>query len=90
MLKNVYTGQIDFIRISHKTLDRNYRKGLKSDDEFKNRNGLTGTYESDIVQQSKSVSLTKIGGVTQSVQGSLMAEAVNGNVEIMETMLIIN
>ena len=89
-LDNVYTGQIDFVRISHKTLDRNYRKGLKSDDEFKNRNGLTGTYESDIVQQSKSVSLTKVGGVTQSVQGSLMAEAVNGNVEIMETMLIIN
>lgn len=90
MLQNVNTGQVDFIRISHKTLDRNYRKGLKSDDAFKNRNGLTGTYESDITQQSKSVSLTKIGGVTQSVQGSLMAEAVNGNIEIMETMLIIN
>ena len=89
-LDNIYTGQIDFVRISHKTLDRNYRKGLKSNDEFKNRNGLTGTYEPDIIQQSKSVSLTKVGGVTQSVQGSLMAEAVNGNVEIMETMLIIN
>lgn len=90
MLENVNTGQVDFVRISHKTLDRNYRKGLKSDDVFKNRNGLTGTYEPDIVQQSKSISLTKVGGVTQSVQGSLMAEAVNGNVEIMETMLIIN
>ena len=90
MLENVNTGQIDFVRISHKTLDRNYRKGLKSDDTFKNRNGLTGTYESDITQQSKAVSLTKVGGVTQSVQGSLMAEAVNGNVELMETMLIIN
>lgn len=90
MLQNVRTGQIDFVRVSHKTLDRNYRKGLKSDDVFKNRDGLTGTYEADITQQSKSVSLTKIGGETQSVQGSLMAEAVNGNVEIMETMLIIN
>ena len=61
-LDNIYTGQIDFVRISHKTLDRNYRKGLKSDDEFKNRNGLTGTYEPDIIQQSKSVSLTKVVG----------------------------
>ena len=89
-LENRRTGQIDFIRVSHKTLDRNYRKHLKSDNAFKNRNGLTGTYEADIVQQSKSISLTKVGGKTQSVQGSLMAEAVNGNVEIMETMLIIN
>ena len=89
-LENKYSGQVDFVRISDSTLKNNYRQELESDDVFKNRSGLTGTYESDIVQQSKAISLTKVGNKTQSVQGSLMAEAINGNIEIMETMLIIN
>lgn len=68
--------QIDFIRVSTNDLGANYRTYLNKDNAIRNRKGLTGTYESDVVQKSKS--------------NSLMVEATNGNVELMETMLIIN
>jgi hypothetical protein len=52
MLQNTRNGQVDFVRISNKTLDYNYREGLSKDDPevkaFRNRTGLTGTYEEDI------------------------------------------
>lgn len=69
-------NQIDFIRVSTNNLTTNYRSYLDKKDVTKNRKGLTGTYEPDVVSQSRA--------------NSLMAEAVNGNVELMETMLIIN
>lgn len=68
--------QIDFVRVSTNYLTSNYRRRLSNDNPLRDRRGLTGTYEADVVQKSKS--------------GSLMVEAVNGNVELMETMLLIN
>lgn len=69
-------NQVDFIRVSTNNLTNNYRSFLDKGNTLKNRKGLTGTYEPDVIAQSKA--------------NSLMAEAVNGNVELMETMLIIN
>ena len=71
-------SQIDFIRVSTNDLYRHYRSTYdKSDDsQLKNRKGLTGKFESDVQSQSKSK--------------SLMAEAVWGNVELMETVALIN
>lgn len=70
-------NQIDFIRVSTNNLTVDYRKNAdKKAKLFEERRGLTGTYESDIVQKSKS--------------NTLIAEAVQGNVELMETMLLIN
>lgn len=68
--------QIDFVRVSTNELTSNYRTYLNKNNILKNRKGLTGTYEADVVQKSK--------------QNSLMVEAVNGNIELIETMLIIN
>lgn len=68
--------QINFVRVSTNDLTTNYRQYLDKDDPLRNRKGLTGTYEADVVQKSKS--------------NSLMVEAVNGNIELMETMLLIN
>lgn len=68
-------AQIDFIRVSTKDLSQNYRNYIK-DSEYKSRKGLTGTFEPDIQALSK--------------QNNLMMEAAFGNVELMETMLIIN
>lgn len=67
---------MDFIRISTNDLSINYRHFLDKGDALKNRKGLTGTFESDIASQSRN--------------NSMMAEAVNGNVELMETMALIN
>lgn len=69
-------NQVDFVRVSTNDLSANYRKHLDKGDAIKNRKGLTGTFESDVSSQSKN--------------NSLMAEAVNGNVELMETMALIN
>lgn len=68
--------QIDFVRVSTNNLTNSYRKRLSKDNPLRDRRGLTGTYEADVVQRSKS--------------GSLMVEAVNGNIELMETLLLIN
>ncbi len=72
----VLPEQIDFIRVSTNYLYDNYRSKLDSDNPLKSRTLLTGTYEPDVVQQSKS--------------GSMMAKATTGNIELMETMLLIN
>lgn len=69
-------NQVDFVRVSTNDLLINYRHFLDKGDTLKNRKGLTGTFETDIQSQSKN--------------NSLMAEAVNGNVELMETMALIN
>ena len=76
MLRNSYTQQVDFIRISTDLLYTNYRAFLDKKDPIKNRLGLTGTFEPDVVEQSKS--------------DSLMLEGVSGNIELMETMAVIN
>ncbi len=68
--------QYDFIRVSTSNLTDNYRDYVETDAAFKNRKGLIGRYEDDVTQKSK--------------QGSLVVEAVNGNIEAMETMLLIN
>ena len=71
--------QIDFVRVSTSNLTEDYRTYFTKEqkkNEFLERKGLTGRYESDVAQKSKS--------------NSLMLEAVNGNVELMETLLLIN
>lgn len=68
--------QIDFIRVSTNDLYENYRDKLDKKNPLRNRKLLTGTYENDIVQQSK--------------PNQLMAECLNGNIELMEIMLILN
>lgn len=68
--------QVDFIRISTNDLHLHYRKYLKGDKELKNRTNLVSRYESDVQAYSKS--------------GQLMAQAVWGNVEIMEMLAIIS
>lgn len=76
-LENIETGQIDLIRISTSTLDYNYFKSLSSKtDPRRNRLGLLGNFEPDVVEQSNS--------------RSLMVEATNGNIELMETMALLN
>lgn len=76
MLKNKYTHQVDFVRVSTDMLHYNYRKKFDKKDPKRNRLGLTGNFEADVVEQSKS--------------DSLMLEAVNGNIELMETLVAIN
>jgi len=70
ILQNVFTGQLDFIRISNNNIRNQKHFGGKD------RYGITGTFESDIVEQSKSK--------------SLILSAKEGNVELIETMLVIN
>ena len=74
--KNIYPRQVDFIRVSLNNLESYYRNKLDKNNPIKNRKGLTGTYEPDVLQKSKS--------------NSLMVDAINGNIELMETMLVIN
>ena len=68
IIQNKITGQIDFIRISP--------NNLVIQKHFNKRNILSGTFESDLAQQSKA--------------NSLMLESRVGNIELMEEMLIIN
>lgn len=48
----------------------------RSRELIKGRHGLTGAFESDIISQNK--------------PNSLMMESVNGNIELMEAMLVLN
>lgn len=90
-IENTLTNQVDLIRISPEQLYEYYREdSLEKGDPIRRRKGLTGTYEEDIVQQSRSQSLVKIQGKDTVVNTSLMADAVNGNIELMEMMLILN
>lgn len=72
--------QVDFIRISSLNLTENYKFSDEADEHnnslLKSRRGLTGRFESDVAAQSRAK--------------SLMADAANGNVEIMEMMAIIH
>ena len=68
--------QIDFIRVSTRDLTQNYRKYTNKKNPYKNRKSLVGALQSDIQALSK--------------QDNLMLEAGVGNVELMETMLVIN
>ncbi len=70
LLQNRITGQIDVIRISPNNLDQLKHFGGKD------RSGLSGAFQSDIVEHSNS--------------NSLMLAARAGNIELMETMLVIN
>ena len=77
--KGVVPEQIDFVRVSTNVLKRDYRGHLNKDERknvFMERRGLLSNYENDVVQKSKS--------------NSLMVEGVQGNVELMETLLLIN
>jgi len=73
-------NQIDFVRVSTQDLTYNHKF------DSKNRRGLTGAFESDIQAQSKTISSVN----SKIINGPLMAEAVNGNIELMESMLLIN
>lgn len=68
--------QIDFVRISTRDLATNYRKYTNKENPYHYRKCLTGRFETDIKALSK--------------QNNLMMEAAIGNVELMETMLVIN
>lgn len=72
----IYPEQIDFIKVSTNYLTNHYRSRLSKDSPLRSRKGLTGTFEPDIAQQSRS--------------NSLMLEAANGNIELIEAMAIIN
>ena len=72
----VHPEQIDLIRVSTNDLTYNYRDRLDKSNPLRERKGLTGTYEPDVIQKSKS--------------NSLMVESVNGNIELMETLLVLN
>lgn len=70
--------QVDFIRVSTNDLYTDYRRnyGKKQTKVFQGRKGLLSTYEADVVQKSKS--------------DNLVPNALQGNVELMEMMLLIN
>lgn len=68
--------QIDIVRVSTSILDEHIGKYLSKENQFKSRQGLTMFFEPDVVEQSKS--------------NSLMVQAVRGNIELMETLLILN
>lgn len=68
--------QVNFIRVSTSNLTQNFRENLDKQDPTKSRLGLTGEWESDIQALSKN--------------NNLMVQAVNGNVELMETLAIID
>lgn len=75
-LFNENTKQIDLVRISTSNLDYNYFQSLDKKDPKRNRLSLIGAFEPDVVEQSNS--------------NSLMTEAVYGNIELMETMAVLN
>ncbi len=71
--------QIEFVRVSTNTLRRDHRAHLDKESRknvFMERKGLLSNYENDVIQKSKS--------------NSLMVEGVQGNVELIETLLLIN
>lgn len=68
--------QIDFIRVSTQNLTDSYRKYIPPTNPFKNRRNLMGQFISDVEEESKS--------------DSLMLSAINGNLELIEMMSVIN
>lgn len=75
-LQNKRTKTIDVIKVSTSFLRGNFRNQLKKDNPQHDRLGLTGAWETDAQANSKS--------------NSLMMEAANGNIELMETMAVLN
>lgn len=77
LLQNIRTNQVDFIRISSRILDHNPNSRITDKNDIrKNRLGLTYKFENDVTEQSKS--------------DSLMLEAAQGNLELIEMMAILN
>lgn len=76
LLQNPVTKQIDVIRITPAMINGYYRNGLDKKDPTRNRLGLTGNFVPDLVEQSNS--------------NSLMLQAINGNIELAETMAVLN
>lgn len=68
--------QIDFVRVSTRDLGSEYRKYTNKENPYRSRTSLIGALEPDIEAYSK--------------QNNFMAEAFTGNVELMETMLLLN
>ena len=76
-LRNVYSHQIDIIKITNAFINSKHSFGYgKKDPELNKRKGLVGKYELDIQEKSK--------------PNSLMLEATEGNIELMETLVALN
>lgn len=73
-VKGFEPEQVDIIRITSSKLDQHY-KFYEKESVLKNRRGLTGNHETDLQANSK--------------PNSLMLEAVNGNVELIETLAVL-
>ena len=83
-------NQIDFIRVCTNNLSEKYTTYMDKKNPLRSRTGLTGTFETDIQALSKGSNIRMHDGFTISESKSLMAEATQGNIELMETMAIIN
>lgn len=69
--------RVDIIRVSTSPLTANYREfAYEKNDPMRSRKGLTGFKETDLQAQSK--------------PNQMMAEAVNGNIEMIESLLMLN
>lgn len=69
LLQNKYTNLVTVLKLTSSTLTETISF------ENKNRKNLTGKYEEDVVENSKS--------------NSRMLKAIEGNIELMETMLVL-
>lgn len=83
-------NQVDFIRVCTNNLSENYTTYMQKDNPLKSRTGLTGTFQTDLQAISKGSHIRMHDGFNISESKSLMAEATQGNIELMETMAIIN
>lgn len=70
LLQNKFTGLVTILKLTNSN-DLTYQHHFNN----KNRTNLTGKYEEDVVENSKS--------------DSRMLKAVQGNIELMETMLVL-
>lgn len=68
--------QIDLIRVSTRDLYLNYRQFSSKENPYRKNKSLIGAHESDLDVASK--------------QGDMMLSAAVGNVELMETLLVLN
>ena len=82
--------QIDFLRVCTNNLSENYTTYMQKDNPFRSRTGLTGAFQTDIEAISKGGNIRMHDGFNISESKTLMAEATQGNIELMESMAIIN
>ena len=82
--------QIDFLRVCTNNLTENYTSYMQKDNPLRSRTGLTGAFQTDIEAISKGGNIRMHDGFNISEPKTLMAEATNGNIELMEAMAIIN